>query len=118
MGADHPGILRWAVEGCLAWQREGLRMPEGVRQATVDYLAEQDLIAQWLAERCRVKPGAEAGSLDLYTDWRAWTEARGEDAGTCKALSAALEQRHGKKRTNRGVVFEGIQLHQSAAGVP
>jgi putative DNA primase/helicase len=115
---EFPGILRWAVEGCLAWQREGLRMPDGVRQATADYLSEQDLIAQWQAERCDAKAGAEAGSLDLYTDWKAWAEARGEDAGTCKALSAALEQRHRKRRTNRGVVFEGLQLRPSAAGMP
>src|SRR5215213_6273154 len=29
-----PGILAWAVDGCLAWQRNGLGTPEAVRVAT------------------------------------------------------------------------------------
>src|SRR5690606_15535961 len=29
-----PGILQWAVEGCLGWQRDGLGEPPEVRMAT------------------------------------------------------------------------------------
>jgi putative DNA primase/helicase len=34
--AEWPGILQWAVDGCLAWQREGLRAPKVVTDATED----------------------------------------------------------------------------------
>jgi putative DNA primase/helicase len=36
--AEWPGILRWLVDGCLAWQREGLSAPAAVRNATSAYL--------------------------------------------------------------------------------
>ena len=29
--AEAPGILRWALEGCLEWQRQGLGLPAAVQ---------------------------------------------------------------------------------------
>src|SRR5437867_6039937 len=40
--AELPGILRWVVDGCLAWQRDGLGMPAEVQEATATYRAEMD----------------------------------------------------------------------------
>lgn len=108
--AEMPGILAWAIEGCLAWQRGGLGMPAVVRDATAEYFSEQDLMAQWLAERCEVKRGEVAASAALYSDWKQWVEPRGEQAGTNKAFSAALERYHAKKKTNATTVFQGLRL--------
>jgi putative DNA primase/helicase len=46
------GILQWMIEGCLAWQREGLSPPQAVVAATEDYLESQDSMAAWLEECC------------------------------------------------------------------
>ena len=35
--AEAPGILTWAVEGCLEWQKGGLQPPECVEIATAEY---------------------------------------------------------------------------------
>ncbi|WP_431272636.1 phage/plasmid primase, P4 family [Dankookia sp. P2] len=115
--AELSGILAWAIEGCLAWQREGLGKPQIVADATAEYFAEQDMLAQWLAERCEPVPRAEAPSAALYRDWRAWAEGRGEVAGTNKAFSAALERHHAKKSTKAGSMFIGIRLRPSDTGV-
>jgi putative DNA primase/helicase len=48
--AEGPGILAWMVEGCLAWQREGLKPPKTVTAATAAYLEAQDSMAAWLDE--------------------------------------------------------------------
>jgi putative DNA primase/helicase len=111
------GILAWAVEGCLAWQREGLGMPRVVREATAEYFAEQDLLLQWLAERCEPDRPSSAPSSGLYRDWKAWAEARGEQAGTGKAFSAALERHYPKKATKAGKMFLGLRLRPSETGV-
>jgi putative DNA primase/helicase len=37
--AEWQGILRWALDGCLEWQRTGLAPPAVVLEATNDYLA-------------------------------------------------------------------------------
>ena len=52
--AEWPGILRWMIEGCLEWQRDGLAPPEIVRDATAAYFEEQNVFGEWLAETlCR-----------------------------------------------------------------
>lgn len=116
--AELPGILKWAVEGCLAWQREGLGMPKVVREATEDYFAEQDIFKQWLGERCDQTDGrAEASSSALYQNWMQWAQARGESPGSQKNFSAKLERHHAKKHTNAGRVFIGLRLRSNAGGV-
>ena len=40
--AEWPAILRWAIDGCLAWQREGLTPPASALAATKDYLDAED----------------------------------------------------------------------------
>lgn len=52
------GILRWAVDGAVAWYKsgtEGLKTPEGVVQAGKKQRADQDFIGQFL-EECTEKP--------------------------------------------------------------
>jgi putative DNA primase/helicase len=56
--AEAPGILAWAIEGCLAWQREGLGACEAMTKATAEYFAEQDLTAQWLAVKVQKSQAA------------------------------------------------------------
>ena len=60
--AEAPGILAWAVQGCLKWQQEGLGMPEVVKAATESYREEMDIIGQFLEERCVVDPRASVGA--------------------------------------------------------
>ena len=40
--AQQAGVLAWAIEGCLEWQRHGLQPPKAVLEATADYLDSQD----------------------------------------------------------------------------
>jgi hypothetical protein len=55
--AKWPGILRWAIDGCVAWQQGGLNPPVVVLEATANYFDEQDLFRQWVEECCDVGPG-------------------------------------------------------------
>jgi putative DNA primase/helicase len=48
-----PGILAWAVQGCLTWQQRGrLEEPQPVLDATQEYRAEMDDIGRFLNEVC------------------------------------------------------------------
>ncbi|WPB86417.1 phage/plasmid primase, P4 family [Sediminicoccus rosea] len=114
---EAPGILAWAIEGCMAWQSERLGSCPTMLEATAEYFAEQDLIAQWLAERCEAVRHGEAPSSALFRDWQAYAKDRGEEAGTSKTFSAALERHHAKKRKPSGVVFLGLRLRPSDTGV-
>ena len=106
-----PGILAWAIRGCIAWQKEGLKPPPVVADASAEYFADQDSIATWLAERCnRDDAHATAKARHLFTDWKRWTADRGEEAGTEKRFSEALQRLVAKKKTPVGMVFLGLSL--------
>jgi putative DNA primase/helicase len=47
------GVLNWALQGCLAWQRERLNPPPKVQAATEAYRKEQDTIGQFISECCQ-----------------------------------------------------------------
>lgn len=111
--AELPGILAWAIRGCLEWQKHGLKPPAAVTDASAEYFADQDSIATWLAERCDRNAHAKALVRHLYADWKMWAASRGEDAGTEKRFSEALERHAGKKKTAPGMVFLGLQLRLS-----
>lgn len=119
---EWPQIMRWMIDGCLQWQAEGLSPPAQVSAATAEYFADQDSLSQWLDERCErnsqemIQDGIHSammccGSSVLFSDWKSWCEANGENAGSNKSFSEILE-RHGfpKKATKNGKVFYGISL--------
>lgn len=49
------GILQWMIDGCLAWQCDGLCAPKVVSDATANYLASEDVLARWIEDRCDAK---------------------------------------------------------------
>jgi putative DNA primase/helicase len=96
--AEAPGILRWMVAGCLAWQREGLGVPAAIAAATRDYRHEQDALGTFIEDRCAIEPGAFAAYDDLYNAYRAWTIATGGATWQRETLIEALEERGFAKR--------------------
>jgi P4 family phage/plasmid primase-like protien len=76
--AELPGILAWAVRGCLAWQREGLGMPEAIQKANTAYRADMDVLAPFLTECCVLSPFAYVSVSALYRAYATWAEASGE----------------------------------------
>jgi putative DNA primase/helicase len=108
---EWPGILRWAVEGCLAWQREGLRAPDAVKDATAEYMADEDAFAQWIDERCTLELKRSAQSSALYVDYCHWCEESQEKAMASRKFSPELERRGFRKEaTMVGKIFHGIAL--------
>ena len=81
--SEFPGILRWAIQGCLDWQRlGGLFPPQLVLDATASHLAAEDAIARWLEERCSLEVGRWVSSSALFADWKRWCQASGENCRT------------------------------------
>jgi putative DNA primase/helicase len=92
------GILNWMIKGCLDWQTHGLKRSESVQAATKNYFSEQDLIGQWIEDRCDVELGDRKmwdRSGDLYDDWSAFCGNAGESPGSKKRFSGAMRKRGG-----------------------
>ena len=88
--AEWSGILRWCIDGCLAWQKQGLNPPEVVCSATNAYFDEQDLFARWLDECCEIGPNKSDTHAALFKSWKAWAEANGEPAGSSKDFTPRM----------------------------
>lgn len=77
--AELPGVLNWALAGCLEWQRKGMSVPDVVHNATSGYRDEQDVLAQFIEECCTqdVRATVEIGALyEAYEQWSAGVELR------------------------------------------
>lgn len=71
--AEWPGILNWSLAGLADWVvRGGLGPPPVVRKATSDYRDEEDVVGQFIAERCEVFPEARATVDELFTAYQLW----------------------------------------------
>jgi putative DNA primase/helicase len=109
--AEYPGILSWAIQGCLDWQQDGLNPPAKVRRATADYLAAEDAIGRWLEDRCITDGPCWTAGAVLFSDYQAWCERTGERATSQKRLTQTLESRgFVQERTSTARGFAGIGL--------
>jgi putative DNA primase/helicase len=115
--AEAAGILRWAVEGCLEWQRGGLQPPNVVKAATEGYKNEMDALGEFLADRCILQSNATATNSALWGAYNEWCRDNGEKFPLSRRdFKASLERRKiVQKRT--GIRFwQGIGLLSETEG--
>jgi putative DNA primase/helicase len=100
---EWPAILRWAVDGAVAWGQGGLQVPASVRDASREYLDTEDHIGEFIDERLQAKPGNTLQSGELYRVFNEWQKRTGISPWSKKAMSQALAER-------------GIKSHRFTAG--
>lgn len=107
------GILQWAIDGCLLWQRDGLNPPEAVLSATESYLAAEDAMGRWLEDCCDVAAGNWTASSALFQSWKNWSDTNEEYCGSQRRFSQNLES-HGfaPERSMAARGFRGICLRE------
>lgn len=64
--AELPGILAWAIRGCLKWQQEGLQPPDSVQAATKAWHEEMDHINRFVADALTLSPGLKVPASRLF----------------------------------------------------
>lgn len=118
LAAELPGILNWALQGCLEWQHDGLGTCASVAAATVGYRTEADAVLQFLHARVRVAPGAESAGAALFSAFDAWASEHPRFCG--QGVNAkAFGRRLGllgvsTRRSKAGVVYLGLTLAEHA----
>jgi len=91
--AELPGILAWAVAGCLLWIENGLNPPPDVQAATDDYRRESDVIGSFLEDSCETGAGLKVGATELYHAYKKWAKDSGEYELSMTAFGRRLEER-------------------------
>jgi putative DNA primase/helicase len=96
---ERAAILRWCLDGCLQWQRDGLAAPACVLEATTEYFRSQDNIGEWLEDATEEQDDTAFTRMSiLFASWKAWCEERNIKPGSTMALSGLLEDRGYEKR--------------------
>lgn len=115
--AELPGILNWAIAGCLEWQRDGLRPPAVIVDAVRAYREESDTLGRFIDERCEVRKLAQVKSSAFFQRYQQFAEQAGERWIQSKELPAEMQRRgFDWKRTNAGGVFLGLELRADDHG--
>lgn len=93
MAKELPGILAWAVQGCLDWQQNGINAPDIVEAATRAYKEEMDSFSHFFNECCVVREGARVSNKMLRAKYDEWCAENGERGLTQRPFSRKLRER-------------------------
>jgi len=114
---EREGILAWLVEGCRAWQQQGLGECDAVASATESYRTEMDALMDWLQERCCAEePKAITPLKELYDDYVSWCEETGQEPMSKRAFGNRLTEKgfEAVKATGGMRARRGLRLRTSA----
>lgn len=119
--AEKDGILRWMLDGCLEWQKTGLKPPASVVSATEEYLESEDAIGRWIEDECVHDINAEGTTDELFASWQLWAEKAGEYVGNKRRFSDDLDKRgfirrrsgHARCRAFRGIGLKGKTVQEA-----
>lgn len=110
--SELPAILKWCVDGCMLWQREGLGMPAAVLNSVNEYRREMDVISTFIDACCIVAEGESVSANKLFAVYSEWCEQYCEYRMSSTKFGMEMSKRFPKLRTKAGYVYMGIALSQ------
>jgi putative DNA primase/helicase len=108
--AELPGILAWAVHGCVAWQHGGLGEAAAVTRATAEYRQDEDVVGAFLDERCLME--GEVAADAFRKAYEQFCEELGLKPLAAHVLGKKLKLKRGIARDPnvRPSVYRGVRL--------
>ena len=109
--AESMGILKWAIDGAMMWQREGLNPPEVIKQASQDYRKEMDVIEAFISESCVVGDEFKVKASELFDAYKKWANETNNWEGMSNTkFGMEISKRFKKKKTMHGIFYYGVDL--------
>ena len=106
-----PQVLGWAVKGCLAWQKDGLGMPDEIQKATLQYQEEMDVVKSFLKDCVDNVPNGKERAQDVFAEYREWAKVGNEWGGmTQTKFGLEMAKLYKKKNISGYVFYLGCQL--------
>lgn len=103
------GILKWAVDGFLLWQREGLREPLIIKQQREEYRVEMDTLEAFISDCCIRKDNSKMKAQELYKIYKSWAIENEQYLMSSTKFGREMNKKFQKIRSN-GSYYIGIQL--------
>lgn len=112
LSAELTGIFRWAVEGCLMWQKEGLKMPRAVLEEVREYRREMDVISAFVEDKCTVGKGLSVQSSALYAAYLRWADSGNEYKMSNTKFGLEIAKRFEKVKGRKYNYYSGLTLDE------
>ena len=106
--AELTAILKWVVDGCQLWQKEGLKMPRAVLNSVKEYRREMDVISAFINDCCE-ESGSAAAKV-LYAAYCQWADDNNEYCMSNTKFGIEIAKRYTKIKDRKGFFYNGISL--------
>jgi putative DNA primase/helicase len=104
-----PGVLAWAVLGCVEWGQHGLGTSAAVERATSEYRAETDIIDRFFDDVCVFGPEHRVSLKGLFEAWESWCHENGEESGKQTGFTRVMKDR-GKVKNFADSKSNGVRI--------
>lgn len=114
--ASMSGIFMWLVRGYIRYKERGLTMSGQLREVVTKYERDNDLVLQFLENRCVKDETATIRAKDLYQNFKMWAKSEGAYVLSARKFNSEME-RHPewfeRKSTSSGfVIYWGLKLKE------
>ena len=109
-------ILSWIIEGAVKFYTGDCKLPRPkiVKDATKEYLQDEDWLGSFIDECCEVDEEAEVKSADLYAAYQTWSGSQGFRAKSTRDFAAAMETNgYERQRLKRGIIWKQLKLKET-----
>ena len=114
--SELPGILQWAMQGCIEWRKIGLSPPASVLKSTQEYREDNDSVGQWIESACSLDATLRTSAKDLYNSYCEWCDSSSiEPLHSTKFGKELTRLGYETFKAKRGNGRIGIGLKQSPA---
>lgn len=110
--SELPAILKWCVDGCILWQREGLGMPAAVLNSVNEYRREMDVISTFIDACCIVAEGESVSANKLFAVYSEWCEQYCEYRMSSTKFGMEMSKRFPKIKTKTTIMYRGININE------
>jgi phage/plasmid-associated DNA primase len=110
--AELAGILKYMVDGAVAYYHEGLQIPDSVRVATADYREQTDPLGDYLLERIEEGSEYEIQAGAVYKDYVGWcdnSQMRDRERLSMRRFGELMGGRFTKEKRKSASFYVGIR---------
>ncbi|MFA5003135.1 MAG: phage/plasmid primase, P4 family, partial [Methanolinea sp.] len=109
------GILNWCLAGLKEYLHDGrLVKPEIVSQATDAYREDQDLLGDFLSDRCEIGSGYQCTAKDLYQAYTQWCAFNDEKLLKQRSFGITMGERFKKTKGRSVWTYHGVKVREQS----
>lgn len=110
------GIFMWLVRGYIHYKKYGLTMVSHLKDVVSKYERDNDIVLQFLENRCERDKEKNIRGKDLYKAFKTWVKSEGESILSARKFNSEME-RHpewfDRKSTSSGfIIYWGLKLKE------